>query len=152
MRKAPQLEYLGGLSLCLKSPIVISGGRTRRRNSTNAQIHNVRRPWRSIRGKTQTNRPGQELFQQKIQPLLANVSMSIIRSSLGVSKWYASKIRQGYQPHPRHWVRLADLVWAVVEPVCLVEQRRQSVDLFDRMKQRRSQSLGNRQREFGSGA
>jgi CRISPR-associated endonuclease Cas1 len=52
----------------------------------------------------------QELFEQEIQPLLANVSMSLIRSSIGVSKWYASKVRQGYRPHPRHWRRLAQLV------------------------------------------
>jgi hypothetical protein len=26
-----------------------------------------------------------------------------------VSRWYASKIRQGYRPHPRHWRALADL-------------------------------------------
>ena len=51
----------------------------------------------------------QELFEQKIQPLLANVPMSVIRSSIGVSKWYASKIRQGYRPHPRHWRTLAEL-------------------------------------------
>jgi hypothetical protein len=48
-----------------------------------------------------------DLFTKKIQPLLANVSMSAIRSSIGVSKWYASKIRQGYRPHPRHWQALA---------------------------------------------
>jgi len=51
----------------------------------------------------------QEMFEQKIQPLLANVPMSVIRSSIGVSKWYASKIRQGYRPHPRHWRTLAEL-------------------------------------------
>jgi CRISPR-associated endonuclease Cas1 len=48
-----------------------------------------------------------ELFAEKIQPALANVSMSVIRSAIGVSKWYASKIRQGYRPHPRHWKALA---------------------------------------------
>jgi CRISPR-associated endonuclease Cas1 len=52
----------------------------------------------------------QELFEQNIQPRLANVSMSVIRSSIGVSKWYASKIRKGYRPHPRHWASLAALV------------------------------------------
>jgi hypothetical protein len=51
----------------------------------------------------------QEVFEQKIQPRLANASMSVIRSSIGVSKWYASKIRQGYRPHPRHWLALAKL-------------------------------------------
>jgi CRISPR-associated endonuclease Cas1 len=50
-----------------------------------------------------------ELFTHKIQPLLAQLSMSAIRSSIGVSKWYASKIRQGYRPHPRHWQALAEL-------------------------------------------
>lgn len=50
-----------------------------------------------------------ELFTQKIQPLLASVPLSAIRSSIGVSKWYASKIRQGYRPHPRHWQTLAKL-------------------------------------------
>jgi hypothetical protein len=35
-----------------------------------------------------------ELFSQKIQ-LLARVSTSIIRSCIGVSRWYASRIRQG---------------------------------------------------------
>jgi CRISPR-associated endonuclease Cas1 len=51
-----------------------------------------------------------ELFSETIQPLLSNVSTSVIRSKMGVSRWYASRIRQGYQPHPRHWVRLAVLV------------------------------------------
>jgi hypothetical protein len=51
-----------------------------------------------------------EFFVGKIQPLLPSVSMSAIRSALGVSKWYASKIRQGYRLHPRHWRELAKLV------------------------------------------
>ena len=51
-----------------------------------------------------------ELFSQKIQPLLSDVATSVIRSSIGVSRWYASRIRQGYRPHPRHWHALARLV------------------------------------------
>src|SRR5438128_808479 len=51
-----------------------------------------------------------EVFLQKIQPLLANVSTSAVRSRLGVSRWYAGRIRQGYCPHPRHWQALAQLV------------------------------------------
>jgi CRISPR-associated endonuclease Cas1 len=50
-----------------------------------------------------------ELFSHKIQPLLAGVSTSVIRSRIGVSRWYASRIRQGYRPHPRHWRVLAEL-------------------------------------------
>jgi hypothetical protein len=51
-----------------------------------------------------------ELFSQEIQPLLASVSTSVIRSRIRVSRWYASRIRQGYRPHPRHWQALAELV------------------------------------------
>jgi CRISPR-associated endonuclease Cas1 len=51
-----------------------------------------------------------EVFSQRIQPLLAGISTSIIRSRIGVSRWYASRIRQGYRPHPRHWEALAKLV------------------------------------------
>jgi CRISPR-associated endonuclease Cas1 len=53
-----------------------------------------------------------EVFSQRIQPMLANVSNSAIRSILGVSRCYAGKIRQGYRPHPRHWEALAELVGA----------------------------------------
>jgi hypothetical protein len=35
-----------------------------------------------------------ELFSWRIQPLLSNVATSVIRTSLGVSRWYASRIRQ----------------------------------------------------------
>jgi CRISPR-associated endonuclease Cas1 len=50
-----------------------------------------------------------ELFAQKIQPQLASLSTSLIRSRIGVSRWYASRIRRGYRPHPRHWQALAQL-------------------------------------------
>jgi CRISPR-associated endonuclease Cas1 len=50
-----------------------------------------------------------EVFSQKIQPLLASFSTSAIRSRIGVSRWYAGRIRQGYRPHPRHWLVLAEL-------------------------------------------
>jgi hypothetical protein len=51
-----------------------------------------------------------EVFSQQIQPLLAGVSTSAIRSRIGVSRWYASNIRKSYRPHPRHWQALAELV------------------------------------------
>ena len=51
-----------------------------------------------------------EVFSQQIQPLLADVSTSAIRSQIGVSRWYAGRIREGYRPHPRHWRALAGLV------------------------------------------
>jgi CRISPR-associated protein Cas1 len=52
-----------------------------------------------------------EAFTQKIQPMLANVTTSAIATALGVSWVYASHIRAGAKsPHPRHWVKLAELV------------------------------------------
>jgi hypothetical protein len=51
-----------------------------------------------------------KVFSQRIQPLLVGVSTSTIRSRIGVSRWYASRIRQGYRPHPMHWRALAGLV------------------------------------------
>jgi hypothetical protein len=50
-----------------------------------------------------------EVFAQQIQPLLARTPTSVIRSVIGVSRWYAGKIRRGYRPHPRHWQMLAEL-------------------------------------------
>jgi hypothetical protein len=46
---------------------------------------------------------------QQIPPLLAKIPTSAIRSRIGVSRWYAGRIREGYRPHPRHWLALAEL-------------------------------------------
>jgi CRISPR-associated endonuclease Cas1 len=54
-----------------------------------------------------------EVFSKQIQPLLANIQNSAIRSRIAVSRWYAGQIRRGYQPHPRHWEALASLVGVV---------------------------------------
>jgi CRISPR-associated endonuclease Cas1 len=51
-----------------------------------------------------------EVYSEKIKPLLTEVSTSVIASQIGVSRWYAGKIRQGYCPHPRHWRTLAEAV------------------------------------------
>jgi len=51
-----------------------------------------------------------EVFSRQIQPLLANISTSAIRLRIGVSRWYAGRIRHGYRPHPRHWEALGELV------------------------------------------
>lgn len=50
-----------------------------------------------------------EFYSEKIHPRLVNISTSFIASRIGVSRWYAGKVRQGYRPHPRHWQRLAQL-------------------------------------------
>jgi CRISPR-associated endonuclease Cas1 len=51
-----------------------------------------------------------QFYAENIRPLLAKISNSSIASQIGVSRWYAGRIRQGYRPHPRHWQLLARLV------------------------------------------
>jgi hypothetical protein len=51
-----------------------------------------------------------QLYTEEIQPQLSQVSTSTIASRIGVSRWYAGRIRQGYRPHPRHWQALAQMV------------------------------------------
>jgi hypothetical protein len=52
-----------------------------------------------------------EVYASKIQPRLANWRPADIMNVLGVSWLYASYIRRGIKrPHPRHWVKLAELV------------------------------------------
>ena len=50
-----------------------------------------------------------EFYSEKIQSQLAEMSNSAIASAIGVSRWYAGRIRKGYRPHPRHWQALAGL-------------------------------------------
>jgi CRISPR-associated protein Cas1 len=53
----------------------------------------------------------EQAYAEKIQPLLAAVRPADIMNALGVSWLYASQIRRGMKrPHPRHWVKLAELV------------------------------------------
>jgi len=51
-----------------------------------------------------------QAYLQNIQPLLARMSSSVIASRIGVSRWYAGRIRKGCRPHARHWEALAELV------------------------------------------
>lgn len=56
----------------------------------------------------------EEIYATRIQPQLANYSLSQIASAMGVSIPYASDIRRGgRRPHARHWSRLAQLVGIV---------------------------------------
>jgi hypothetical protein len=52
-----------------------------------------------------------EAYAQKVQPLLAHVRPAAIAAAIGVTWQYASFIRRGLsRPHPRHWLKLAELV------------------------------------------
>jgi CRISPR-associated endonuclease Cas1 len=50
------------------------------------------------------------LYSERVQPVLASLSASVIARQISVSRWYAGRIREGYRPHPRHWQALAELV------------------------------------------
>jgi CRISPR-associated endonuclease Cas1 len=51
-----------------------------------------------------------EYYNENIKPRIAKMSGFAIASRIGVSRWYAGRIREGYRPHPRHWQALANLV------------------------------------------
>jgi CRISPR-associated endonuclease Cas1 len=65
-------------------------------------------------GSSQQSWLTKKIYAEKIQPSLAAFSTSAIASRIGVSRWYAGKIRRGYCPHPRHWQALAQLVGITV--------------------------------------
>ena len=53
----------------------------------------------------------EEVYAREIQPRLAKVRPTEIINAIGVSWMYASHIRRGMKrPHPRHWLKLAELV------------------------------------------
>jgi CRISPR-associated endonuclease Cas1 len=64
----------------------------------------------------------QQVFSEKIQPALANVSATAIAKRIGVSRWYAGRIREGYRPHPRHWQALAELVGIIHQGVDSIQR------------------------------
>jgi CRISPR-associated endonuclease Cas1 len=71
------------------------------------QHANARSSW------TSSNNPEwltSKVYSERIQPLLGKLPNSAIASRIGVSRWYAGRIRKGYCPHPRHWQALAELV------------------------------------------
>jgi CRISPR-associated endonuclease Cas1 len=52
-----------------------------------------------------------DVYVKQVQPALASVAKSQVRSALGVSEPYSSDIQSGKRvPHPRHWEALAKLV------------------------------------------
>ena len=58
-----------------------------------------------------------EAYMRRIQPKLADATLSEIASVIGVSIPYAVAIRAGRRrPHPRHWETLAKLVGVSVSP------------------------------------
>jgi len=52
----------------------------------------------------------EQVFSERIQPLLSQASATAIARQIGVSRWYAGRICKGDRPHPRHWQALAELI------------------------------------------
>jgi CRISPR-associated endonuclease Cas1 len=57
-------------------------------------------------------------YSEKVQPVIAAISASVIARQILVSRWYAGRIREGYRPHPRHWEALAKLVGVSANACC----------------------------------
>ena len=90
-------------------------GRVAARNPESRTKHSLsrRRHARACSGWDASSQPGwltAKFYMEKIQPLLAQTCPSAIAKQIGVSRWYAGRIREGYRPHPRHWQALATLV------------------------------------------
>jgi len=61
--------------------------------------------------KSQPNWLIESFYREKIQPRLAELTVSSIAVALDVSMPYASEVRAGRnRPHPRHWLGLAKLI------------------------------------------
>jgi hypothetical protein len=64
---------------------------------------------------TQPEWLSEHAYREKIQPQLSSLTISAMRSVLGVSKGYATNVRSGKRiPHPRHWEVLAQLIGMLV--------------------------------------
>jgi hypothetical protein len=94
---------LAGLRLVAQTP------ESRARRSTTQQTHvDAIRNWKPSQNFAWLDR---KTYINKIQPCLAGVTISALRSALGISEPYAAFIRSGSRvPHPRHWPTLARLV------------------------------------------
>jgi CRISPR-associated endonuclease Cas1 len=81
---------------------------SRKRHSETQRRHEAaKRAWRSS---PKTAWPDEKAYVERIQPRLAQVTISTLASTLGVSESYAADIRAGrHRPHPRHWQALGQL-------------------------------------------
>lgn len=53
----------------------------------------------------------EKFYRENVQPRLSGIAVPTISAELGISEPYATDIRAGRRiPHPRHWLRLAQLV------------------------------------------
>jgi CRISPR-associated endonuclease Cas1 len=89
-----------------------------KRSETQRRHRAAQLAWRSS---PKPARLTEKTYTEKIQTRLADVTISALASTLGVSEPYAADIRAGRRrPHPRHWLALAKLV-GVSSPLRLVD-------------------------------
>lgn len=78
-----------------------------RRSETQRQHEAAKRAWHSS---PKSDWLTEDTYVERIQPRLADTTISALSSALGVSESYAADIRAGRRrPHPRHWRVLAGL-------------------------------------------
>lgn len=77
-----------------------------KRSKTRLANHEILRKWSSS---DQPSWLTARFYAEKIQPLLDPLSTTAIARNLAVSRGYATEIRRGRVPHPRHWQTLAKL-------------------------------------------
>jgi hypothetical protein len=78
-----------------------------KRSKKHHALHTARRAWNA------SNQPPwltEEFYVSKMKPKLVSQSSRGIARCLNVSLRYATEIRHGRVPHPRHWQSLAKLV------------------------------------------
>jgi CRISPR-associated endonuclease Cas1 len=106
---APEFSREQLLELAKKGRVAAHSPKAQARRSATKRRHDLaRRSWDA------SDLPAwltAEIYQQRIQPRLENITGTAIASALGVSDSYAADIRAGRRrPHQRHWQGLAKLV------------------------------------------
>jgi CRISPR-associated endonuclease Cas1 len=87
--------------------LAAKGSRARAKHTISARKNVIAcNSWQSS---NHPKRQTKEFFSKEIQPKLINIPTREIVASIGISRWYAGKIRKGYIPHARHWGALAEL-------------------------------------------
>jgi CRISPR-associated endonuclease Cas1 len=66
--------------------------------------------WHSWNASSQPAWLTEQVYSQKILPILKQITGTAIARAIGVTCAYGSRIRLGLRPHPRHWRALAELV------------------------------------------
>jgi hypothetical protein len=77
-----------------------------KRSETQKANHEVLHKWSSS---DQPSWLTATFYAERVRPLLASLSVGTIARGLAVSRGYATEIRRGRLPHPRHWQVLAKL-------------------------------------------